>query len=320
MNSINLIYLIAVAYFLDLLFGDPYWFPHPVKGIGKAITYFKPKVHKIFKNQKFAGFLLTVIIVGSSYVITWAIIRWIGGVNVWLWFGLSSFLIYTSLSTRSLGGEARKVYQALEKKDLPLARRRVRVLVGRDTENLNEEQVIRATIESVAENSVDGVISPLFYAFLGGAPMALAYKAVNTLDSIVGYKNKMYLDFGRFAAKLDDVANWIPARIAGLLIPLASFLSSENCKTAFQTVFQDGDKSPSPNSGIPQSAFAGALSIQLGGCNFYDEERVEKPLIGKDLKKKEPRDILKAISLLYLTSLLFFLLGIAICLTLNTLR
>jgi len=314
MNSINLIYSIILAYFLDLLFGDPYWFPHPVKGIGKAITYFEPKLRRIFRNQKFAGFLLTVIIVGSSYLVIRAIVNWAGKLNSWLQFGLSSFFIFTALSIRGLGIEAKKVYQALLKKNLSLARKRVGMLVGRDTGNLNQEEIIRATVESVAENSVDGVISPLFYAFLGGAPLVLAYKAVNTLDSMIGYKNEKYLNFGWFAAKMDDVANWIPARISGLLISLMSFFLRVNPWRVLRMVCRDGDKSPSPNSGIPQSAFAGALFIQLGGCNFYAEERVEKPLIGKNLKKKEPEDILKAISLLYLTSLLFFLLGLAICL------
>ncbi len=311
--SLNiLVYSIIVAYFLDLIFGDPYWFPHPVKGMGRAVTCFEPRLRRIFRSQRFAGFLLVLIVVGGSYLIVGAIINWAGRVNLWLQFGISSFLVFTALSTKSLGIEARKVYQALLKKNLPLARRRVGAIVGRDTENLNEEEIIRATVESVAENSVDGVISPLFYAFLGGAPLALAYKAVNTLDSMVGYRNKKYLNFGWFAAKLDDLANWIPARIGGLLIPFVSFLSGRGFRRTFQTVFQDGNKSPSPNAGIPQAAFAGSLGIQLGGCNFYNGERVDKPLIGKGLKKKEPEDILRAIQLMWFTSLIFFLLGVVV--------
>ncbi|MCK4245091.1 MAG: cobalamin biosynthesis protein CobD [Candidatus Omnitrophica bacterium] len=320
MNSINLIYSIIVAYFLDLAFGDPYWFPHPVKGMGRAVTYLGPRLRKIFKGQKFAGFLLVLIIVGGSYLIVWEVIRWTGKINFWLQFGISSFLIFTALSTKSLGIEAKKVCQALKKRDISLARRRAGVIVGRDTENLNEEEIIRATVESVAESSVDGIISPLFYAFLGGAPLTLAYKAVNTLDSMVGYRNKMYLDFGWFAAKLDDLANWIPARIGGLLIPSVSFLSGKGFRQSWRVVHRDGNKSPSPNAGIPQAAFAGALSLRLGGCNFYRGEMVEKPLIGRNLKKKEPEDILQAISLMWLASLIFFLLGIAICFSLNLLK
>jgi len=313
MNSINLVYSVITAYFLDLILGDPYWFFHPVKGMGKAITYFEPRLRKILRTQRFAGFLLVLIIVGSSYFITWGIIQVAGRINFWLQFALSSFLIFTALSTKSLGIEAKKVYQALLKKNLSLARGRVGAIVGRDTENLNEEEIIRATVESVAESSVDGIISPLFYAFLGGAPLALAYKAVNTLDSMIGYKNKKYIHFGWFAAKLDDLANWIPARISGLLIPFASFLSGRGFRRTFQTVFQNGNKSPSPNAGIPEAAFAGSLGIQLGGINFYQGERVNKPLIGRNLKKKEPEDILQAISLMYLASLIFFFLGVAIC-------
>ncbi|PIX76723.1 MAG: cobalamin biosynthesis protein CobD [bacterium (Candidatus Ratteibacteria) CG_4_10_14_3_um_filter_41_18] len=341
-----LLYPVILAYFLDLAFGDPYWFPHPVKGMGRAVTYFESRLRRIFQSQKFAGFLLVLIIAGGSYLIVWAIIKWAGRVNLWLQFGLSSFLIFTVLSTRSLGREAKKVYDALLKKNFPLAQSRVGAIVGRDTENLNEEEIIRATVESVAESSVDGIISPLFYALLGGAPLALAYKAVNTLDSMVGYKNKRYVHFGWFAAKLDDLANWIPARIGGLLIPLASFLLRNKLhphlpppplrgrieergrrdsyamrlKDIFQIVWKDGKKSPSPNAGIPQAAFAGALSIQLGGSNFYNGERIDKPLIGKELKKKKSEDILRGISLMWFTSLIFFLLGVAICFSLNLLK
>jgi len=163
------------------------------------------------------------------------------------------------LSINDLAKHAKKVYQALRQGDINLARKRVGEMVGRDTEDLSESEILRATVESVAENSVDGVISPLFYAFLGGAPLALAYKAINTLDSMVGYKSERYLYFGWFSAKLDDLANFLPARISALLIPLVAFLLMRKGKDSLRIILRDGKKSPSPNAGIPEAGFAGAL-------------------------------------------------------------
>ncbi len=172
---------------------------------------------------------------------------------------------------------------------------------------MNQDEIIRATVETVAENSVDGIISPLFYAALGGAPLALAYKAINTLDSMVGYKNERYLYFGWFSAKLDDVANYIPARLSILLIPLASLILGKRALNILYTILRDGKKSPSPNAGIPEAGFAGALGIQLGGVNYYQGERISKPILGIEGKQRDQEDIIQAINLMWVVSSITFL-------------
>lgn len=303
---------IILAYFLDLLIGDPRWFPHPVKGIGKLITFLEKRLRTLIPNQRTAGIILVIIVVGLTYSVTFFTIRGSSYINKWAEFIIESFLIFTTFSTEDLGKEANEVYRALKINNLKIARKKLSMIVGRDTENLNEDGIIRATIETVAENSVDGVIAPLFYAALGGAPLALAYKAINTLDSMIGYKNKQYIYFGWFSAKLDDVANYIPARISALLIPVASLLLKKKGGRAWRTILRNGNKSPSPNAGIPEAGFAGALGIQLGGEVSYQGEKSYKPLIGERLRKKEREDILRAIYLMYTLSLVTFTVTVTI--------
>lgn len=227
-------------------------------------------------------------------------------------FAFSSFFIFTTLSTKNLGEEAFLVYHALEEDNLKLARERVSQIVGRDTKDLSRDEIVRATIETVAENTVDGIVSPLFYAVLGGAPLAMVYKAVNTLDSMVGYKNEKYHQFGWFSAKMDDLANYIPARLSVLLIPIASLLVRQRSLMALRIIFRDGKKSPSPNAGIPEAGFAGALGIQLGGVNIYQEIKEYRPILGEKLKRKSPKDILQAIRLSYAVSMLMFLSSVVV--------
>jgi len=306
---------IITAYFLDLIIGDPHWLPHPVRMIGKIIEYLERVLRKNNQNQqteKIKGIFLTVITVGLSYYIIYFFIYVGGSISLWLKFAFSSFFIFTTLSTKNLGEETLSVYRALEEDNLELARKRVSRIVGRDTKDLDEEEIVRATIESIAEGTVDGIISPLFYAVLGGAPLAMAYKAVNTLDSMVGYKNKKYLYFGWFSAKLDDLVNYLPARISVLLISVASILVRQRGLMALRVIFRDGKKSPSPNAGIPEAGFAGALGIQLGGVNFYQGVKECRPILGEKLKEISPKDILKAIRLSYAVSILMFLVGLAV--------
>lgn len=307
---------VITAYLLDLIIGDPYWLPHPVRIIGKFIEYLE-KVLRKNNNQnqrieKIKGIFLTVITVGLSYFIIYFLIYIAGIISPMLKFVFSSFFIFTTLSTKNLGEEAFSVYRALEEDNLELARERVSRIVGRDTKNLDKEEIVRAAIETVAENSVDGIISPLFYAVLGGAPLAIAYKAINTLDSMVGYKNTKYLHFGWFSAKVDDLVNYLPARISVILIPVASLLVRQRGLMALRIIFRDGKKSPSPNAGIPEAGFAGALGIQLGGINFYQGVKEYRPILGEKLKKKNPKDILKAIWLSGTVSMLMFLSGLVI--------
>jgi len=304
---------IIAAYFLDLIIGDPYWLPHPVRIIGKVIEYLEKTLRKGNQSQqtqqteKIKGIILTVITVGLSYYIIYFLIYIAGVISPGLKFAFSSFFIFTTLSTKNLGKEVFSVYRALEEDNLELARERVSRIVGRDTSDLDEEEIVRATIETIAENTVDGIISPLFYAVLGGAPLAMAYKAVNTLDSMVGYKNEKYLYFGWFSAKLDDLVNYLPARISIFLISVASLLVRQRSLMALRIIFRDGKKSPSPNAGIPEAGFAGALGIQLGGVNFYQGVKEYRPILGQELKKKSPKDILKAIWLSFTVSMLMFL-------------
>ncbi|OQY39434.1 cobalamin biosynthesis protein CobD [Candidatus Atribacteria bacterium 4572_76] len=306
---------IITAYFLDLIIGDPYWLPHPVRTIGKIIKYLERVLRKNNQNQrveKVKGIILTAITVGLSYYIIYFLIYIAGIISPGLKFAFSSFFIFTSLSTKNLGEEAFSVCRALKENNLELARERVSRIVGRDTKDLDEEEIVRATIESIAEGTVDGIISPLFYAVIGGAPLAMAYKAVNTLDSMVGYKNKKYLYFGWFSAKLDDLVNYLPARISIILIPVAGLILRQRGLGALKAIFRDGKKSPSPNAGIPEAGFAGALAIQLGGFNFYQGVKEYRPILGEKLKEISPKDILKAIRLSYAVSILMFLVGLAI--------
>ena len=348
---LNLGLSILLAYLLDLIFADPYWLPHPVRGMGKLINYMEKKLrntltpsrhsghgsrvtgHNLFKrgvrskeereylgtrknfstSKKFAsaevlaGIILAIIVVGLVYSGTFFTIRLAEHLNKWVGFAISVLFIFTALSARSLGKEAKSVYQSLKAGNIKDAQKKLSLIVGRDTEALSQDEIVRATVETVAENSVDGVVSPLFYAALGGAPLALAYKAINTLDSMVGYKNKRYIHFGWFSAKLDDVANYIPARLSILLIPLASFILKKRTSNALHTILRDGKKSPSPNAGIPEAGFAGALGIQLGGVNYYQGEKVSKPILGIKTKQRDKGDIIQAINLMWAISSITFL-------------
>ncbi|MBI1987793.1 MAG: cobalamin biosynthesis protein CobD [Nitrospinae bacterium] len=300
---------ILLAYLLDLLLGDPRWLPHPVRGIGWAIRQLEALLRASRLNERLAGVLLTVTVVGGAYVLTWGLLRWAEVVHPALGFALSTLLIYTSLAAKSLCQESMRVARLLENGALEEGRRQVGGLVGRDTQALDEREVTRATIETVAENLVDGVISPLFYAFLGGAPLALAYKAVNTLDSMVGYKNPRYLRLGWASARLDDLANYLPARLAAGLLPLAALLCRQDMRGCWAAIRRDGRKNPSPNSGLSEAGVAGALGIQLGGVNYYGGAPSPKPLIGPRRKPLEVGDIGKANRLMLATSLLGLLLG-----------
>lgn len=297
-------YQIVGAYILDIILGDPYWFPHPVKFIGKAVEYLEKRLRQFKMNLKSTGIILAILIIASTYAAVYFIIYLFNSINIWLGLIITSVFVYTALSVKSLGREGQKIYDLLKKDKLQEAKEKLSMLVGRDTKNLDEGETIRATVETIAENTVDGVISPLFYACLGGAPLALAYKAINTLDSMVGYKNEQYRELGWFSAKLDDIANWMPARLSAVFIPLAAAILKMPFKQPIKTIIKDGNKSPSPNAGIPESGFAGALGIQLGGINYYEGMQYTKPIIGIKYRDREKRDIISSIHLMYVVSLL----------------
>lgn len=227
---------------------------------------------------------------------------------------ISIIFLYTSLSIKDLDKASQKVFFALMNNNLKIARKNLSLIVSRDTENLNEQEIIRATVETIAENTVDGVFSPLFYMFGGGPLLVMLFKAISTMDSMVGYKNERYIKFGWTAAKLDDLANYIPARLSLILIPIASLLIGKNGKKSFKVCYRDCMKSPSPNSGWSEAAFAGALGIQLGGMNYYQKIQSFKPLLGEPDKPLHVNHIKESMQLCYIASWLMLFLGIIIVL------
>ncbi|MDA8240471.1 MAG: adenosylcobinamide-phosphate synthase CbiB [Nitrospiraceae bacterium] len=283
------------AFLVDLTIGDPRWLPHPVRVIGSAITNLEQFLRRYAKleTERFAGVLLVAGIVlpvaGSTYFLqkflhSFALkpLSIIGAVFI-------IYLISTTIAVRGLTDAARLVIRAVQDCNLEAARKDLSMIVGRDTANLSGERALAATIETLAENLSDGVIAPVFYLVVGGLPLAMAYKAINTLDSMVGYKNEKYIRFGWAAARLDDLANYIPARLTGLIIVAASFIYSllkhgkgqlQTAISAWSIMQRDGRNHSSPNSGIPEAAMAGALGVRLGGPSTYDGSIVEKPYIG----------------------------------------
>jgi adenosylcobinamide-phosphate synthase len=306
----SLTHQILIAFALDLVLGDPCWLPHPVRVIGRFIEWGEGVSRALIPLEKLAGIMLTLLVVTGTYITVAWILDYSHQLGTLWYFTFSVVFLYFSLSLKCLGDEANKVKSALEVGRLDLARRHLSGIVGRDTENLTEGQIVRATVETVAENTVDGILSPLFYAFLGGPPLAMAYKAVNTLDSMIGYKNERYLHFGWAAARLDDIANYVPARFASRLIPLASFIAGLRYKECYFFTLRDGRKHPSPNSGIPEAAFAGALGVQLGGPSTYGGVLSEKPLLGEPVELMNTHKIKEAVRLAYVTSFLALVLGV----------
>jgi adenosylcobinamide-phosphate synthase len=290
---------IIVGFILDLCLGDPQGAPHPVRLIGALIGSLEKMLRRRILQRLVGVFLLCIVIVAVYGSVRYlAMLSW----------ALEIFFIYTVLATRSLAVEALKIYKLLAADDLDEARRQVSFLVSRDTDTMNRAEIIRATVETVTENIVDGVIAPLCYLFAGGAPLAMTYKAVNTLDSMVGYKNEKYLRFGWASARFDDVLNFIPARLTGFfLIPVAAFFVGGRVCGAYRVLLRDRRNHSSPNSGHPEAAAAGALGVRLGGVTSYFGVLHNKPYIGDSQHEFEIQDIVKAVRLLYATA------GVGLC-------
>ena len=305
---------IAVGFCLDLILADPAWMPHPVVWMGRFITLVEKLLRKVFPKtpmgERAAGVFLVLALLSVTGVIAFGAITLANFVSPYLSFALQVLWCWQVLALKGLKQEATAVYQKLAENNLPAARTAVARIVGRDTKSLSEEGVTKAAVETVAENFSDGVLAPLFYLFLGGAPLALLYKAINTMDSMVGYKNERYRFFGWAAAKLDDIANYIPSRIAALLWIVASGLAGQNAKNAWRIWRRDRRNHASPNSAQTESACAGALGVQLAGPASYFGQEVDKPYIGDALRPIEPKDIEKACKVLYLASSLALLLGV----------
>ena len=303
---------IIAGFILDLIFGDPHWLPHPICLIGNLIGFIERNLRPRLEPNKGAlllgGALMVIIVLVISFVVPMAILLAAGMVSPWLAFALETLMCYQIFATKCLRDESMKVYTALHNHDLADARVKLSWIVGRDTQNLDEEEITKGAVETVAENTADGIIAPMFYMFLGGVPLAFLYKGINTMDSMVGYKNDKFLYFGRCAAKLDDLANLLPARITGLVMIGAAFVLGLDGKNAWKIFWRDRYNHLSPNSAMTESVTAGALNIQLGGDHFYFGKLVHKDTIGDDIRPVCPEDIVKTNRLLYMTAVLCLVL------------
>lgn len=307
---------LLLGFLLDLAVGDPHWMWHPIRAIGGLIQWWENILRKIFPRTKAGeqagGVILVVMVTGMTTAAAIGILAAVQWVGWWLRLVVETMMCYQILATRALKDESMKVYDALKTGDISAGRYAVSMIVGRDTDRLDAEGVTKAAVETVAENTSDGVIAPLLFLVLGGAPLGMLYKAANTMDSMVGYKNNQYLYYGRAAARLDDVLNWIPARLAGVLMCLGAVLCGYDGRGAWRIFLRDRKQHKSPNSAHTEAACAGALGVQLAGSNYYFGKLVEKPTIGDDLRAVEAFDIVRAGRLLYATAFLalFFFCGV----------
>lgn len=310
-----------LAFLLDLLWGDPVWLYHPVRVIGLLITGLEKVLRKAAGRQgnrdgdpegrklKIAGSILWVTVCGLTLGVAAGVLILAEKVHPAFASAIEVFWCYQLLAAASLRKESMKVYEKLKEGDLPGARYAVSMIVGRDTEDLTEEGVTKAAVETIAENTSDGVIAPLFYMLIGGAPLAFLYKAVNTMDSMLGYKNERYLYFGRAAAKMDDVFNYIPARISAALMIAAAFICRFNARKAWQIYRRDRHNHASPNAAQTEAVCAGALEVQLAGNAYYFGKLYEKPTIGDPVRGVCSGDIPRTCTLMYVTAVLMLVVG-----------
>ncbi|NUK31204.1 cobalamin biosynthesis protein [Parageobacillus sp. VR-IP] len=296
---------IALALMLDFWLGDPRWLPHPVRGMGALISFFDRRLNKgAYRRVK--GIVTVTAVTGTVYIISLLAVKisyslsWLFGVVV------EAILIFTTIATKSLQEAAWNVLLPLERGDMEQARRELSMIVGRDTENLDEPEIVRACVETVAENTSDGITAPLFYAWIGGAPLALFYRAVNTCDSMLGYKNDTYRAFGWASARLDDVMNYIPARLTAAVMVFAH--SGKRFRYCWRVLLRDARKHPSPNSGWPEAAMAALLGVRLGGTNTYHGVVSRRPTIGDPLVPLQTNHIRRALRIMVVTVLSFVLL------------
>ena len=311
---------LGVGFALDMALGDPKGWPHPVRLIGKQIELEEGIVRKHVldeldtigdtwpldrqQTERLCGAALAADVALVTPIATWALLRVCERFSPWLALAAESVICYQLLATRSLRDESMAVYDALAAGDIPKARQACGMIVGRDTDVLDEEGLARAAVETVAENASDGVIAPMLFMGLGGAPAAMLYKAVNTLDSMVGYKNDRYINLGRAAAKLDDVLNIVPARVTGALMCAAAGLVGLDANRAWSVFKRDRYNHTSPNSAHAEAACAGAMGVQLGGANVYFGKVVDKPTIGDATRSIQADDIVQANKLMYATAAL----------------
>lgn len=311
---------VMLGFALDALLGDPKWFPHPVCAVGKLISCMEKLLRRLFPPRKgamvFAGVVLWIVVCGVSFALPFLVLRFLSRINFWLGFAANSILCWLIFARKSLSEAGQHVYRAV-KESVEEGRKAVAWYVGRDTAELTEEGVIKAAVETIAENLTDGVVSPLIYMLIGGAPLGMLYKAVNTLDSMVGYHNEKYEYLGKFSAKMDDIFNFIPARLSALCIIAGAGMLRLDNRSALRIYRRDRNLHKSPNAGQTESACAGALHIQLGGDASYFGKTVRKAAFGDPLRRVNRTDILATIDLMNAASVLALALCCAVRLTLQ---
>ncbi len=307
-----IVFALGIGFVLDALFGDPHWLPHPVVLIGKWISFLEKQLRRLFPKtpggERAGGTVLVLLVLLASAAVPWGILWLAGLVHPYLRFAVECFMCYQILAARSLKTESMRVYRKLQEGNLEGSRKAVSWIVGRDTENLTLEGVSKAAVETVAENTSDGVIAPMLYLALGGPVLGFFYKAVNTMDSMIAYKNDRYLYFGRTAAHLDDVFNYIPARLSGLFMILASAILGFDGKNAWRIFKRDRYNHASPNSAQTEAVCAGALDVQLAGDAWYFGVLHKKKTIGDPIRPVEPEDIRRANRLMYGTAVIGLIL------------
>lgn len=311
----NELLILCAAYLIDRVVGDPRGLPHPVVIIGWWITRLERVIRALVKREehlKIAGVLFPLLIVSGSYLVVWLILWAMAWISPWLSWAAAAWLISTTIATKGLADAGLEIFRHLAAGDLASARRSLSMVVGRDTEQLDEPEICRGAVETVAENIVDAIVSPLFFAAIGGAPLAMAYRAANTLDSMVGYKNAKYLNLGWASARFDDVLNYIPARLTAGLLLIASFLLRLDWRQSLAMIRRDAHLHPSPNSGLPEAGVAGALGVQLGGLNYYLGVASNRAKLGDPLRSLRADDIKATVRLMYLASALCLLLCLGI--------
>lgn len=305
-------YLPLCALFFDTIIGDPRSKYHPVVLLGNLIAFFEKYLRKASHSvirQRAAGGMLVFLTLLITYLVTWLIMQGAAYFGKTVEFLCGAVVLSFTISPRSLAEAGLELKGYLEAGDLAAARFKVGWIVGRDTDKLDTPEITRATVETVAENIVDGIISPLFYFMIGGVPLAFLYRAVNTMDSMVGYKSEKYLHFGMIAARVDDVFNYLPARMTGVFLVIASFMLRYDTKSAIQMILRDAGKHPSPNSGIAEAGVAGAIGVRLGGVNYYGGTRHNRAFMGDPLEVLQPKHIQETIYLMYAVTL-FGVLGL----------
>jgi len=309
--SLNIL-CVSLAVILDFILGDPNWLPHPIIYIGKLIGAIEKWLRKHFPNNiklKWASLFMVFMVCIITYTIPYLLLK-LAIINNIVFIVVNTLIIWTTLAAKSLHTAGIQVYNALVQDDIKEARVKLSYIVGRDTTSLSKDEIIRGDVETIAENTSDGIIAPIIYSIIGGAPLAMMYKGINTMDSMVGYLNEKYKNIGFFPANVDDIFNFIPARLTGVLMCLTAWIVKGRIIESFKIMIRDRKNHKSPNCAYPEGATAGALSIQLGGSNTYFGEVVEKPTIGDDIEALSHQHIKKSIVLMYSSEILLIILSL----------